>query len=256
MRFAVFTLLAVIYSCSAMAAPDRATYPEQEPNDDCGQGQTVNFGDVIDPGCIDQIADHDWYTFEAYADDWISIATDESDGQPTVDTYITLYAEDCATVLVYDDDSGPGAYSLIIDFVAPYSGIYHLKVQSYGDYYTGCYQCSFDVAPPPPLGACCLPTGACLLVNEYYCFDQYGSEHWIPDGVCNPNPCPQPPLGPCCFRDGTCQILIEIECSESSGIWYGEVAESCDPNPCTTISVPETSGTIETSWGRIRATYR
>ena len=166
MRLAATLLVLLFYIAATSAAADRATYPEQEPNDECGAGQAVNFGDAIDPGCIDELGDHDWYTFEAYADDWISIATDESDGLPAVDTYITLYAEDCVTILTYDDDSGPGAYSLIIDFVAPYTGVYHLKVQSYGDYYIGCYQCSFDVAPPPPLGACCLPNGACTVAKR------------------------------------------------------------------------------------------
>jgi hypothetical protein len=129
---------------------DRDTYGEQEPNDPCGSDQAVACGDVVDPGCIDYVADHDWYAFEVQAGIGITCGTDESVGLPTVDTYIELYADDCVTQLTYDDDGGPGTYSLISDFVAPYTGTYHLLVRSYGDYYTGCYRVFFDCATPPP----------------------------------------------------------------------------------------------------------
>ena len=206
MRHAIYLLVLGLCTNLAAAAPDRTeektctdpdsplgnrdTYAEQEPNDLCGDDQAVNFGDVIDPGCIDYVGDHDWYAFMAYEGDLFAIGTEESIGLPTVDTYVELYADDCITQLAYDDDGGPGSYSLIIDYEAPYTGIYHLMVRSYGDYFTGCYLCYFQVAPPPPLGACCLDDGSCMVVNEYECFGQFGSEIWIPDGECDPNPCP------------------------------------------------------------------
>lgn len=229
MRHAIFLLVLVLCANLAAASPDhtdkepcidpdrpvgnRDTYAEQEPNEPCGNDQVVDLLDVIDPGCIDYIGDHDWYSFMAYGGDLLALGTEESIGLPTVDTYIELYADDCVTQLAYDDDSGPGSYSLIIDYEAPYTGIYHLLVRSYGDYTTGCYSCHFNFAPPPPLGACCLDDGTCMVVDEYVCYGQFGSDLWIPDG-------------------------------------------ECDPNPCPTTSVPETSGSLKTTWGRLKAAYR
>ena len=134
--------------------PGRGTYPEQEPNDSCGNDQAVECRDYVDPCHIDPLGDRDWYVFWVEAgDSFICGTTPASDpGLPTTDTYIELYADDCVTVLAYDDDSGPGAYSLITDFEAPYTGSYHLMVRSYGDYYTGCYMVFFDCGTPmlPP----------------------------------------------------------------------------------------------------------
>jgi len=109
--------------------------------------------DVIDPGCIDYLGDRDWYVFTANAGDEITCGTDfASGGLPGFDSYIEMYADDCTTQLAYDDDSGPGTYSLISGFIAPYTGAYHLMVRAYGDYYTGCYMAFVDcnIPPPPP----------------------------------------------------------------------------------------------------------
>ena len=135
---------------------DRDTYGEQEPNEPCGSDQAVACGDVIDPGCIDVEYDEDWYAFEVQEGIGITCGTDESAGLPTVDTYIELYADDCVTQLTYDDDGGPGLYSLITNFVAPYTGTYHLLVRAYSSY-TGCYMCFIDceVPPPPPENDTC-----------------------------------------------------------------------------------------------------
>jgi len=132
---------------------DRDTYAEQEPNDPCGSDQAILCMDVIDPGCIDYLGDRDWYVFTANAGDEITCGTDfASGGLPGFDSYIELYADDCTTQLAYDDDSGPGTYSLISGFIAPYTGAYHLMVRAYGDYYTGCYMAFVDcnIPPPPP----------------------------------------------------------------------------------------------------------
>ena len=145
---------------------DRDTYPEQEPNDPCGNDQPVNCGDVVEPGCIDSVGDHDWYSFTANAGDNISCGTDESMGLPTVDTYIELYADDCVTQLTYNDDGGPGLYSFISNFTAPYTGTYHLLVRSYGDYYVGCYLCFFECEEGPPPQPC----DTCESAEQEGCF--------------------------------------------------------------------------------------
>lgn len=144
---------------------DRDTYPEQEPNDPCGSDQQIACGDVIDYGCMDYVGDRDWYVFTANAGDEITLGTTEAPGQPTLDTYIELYADDCATQLAYDDDGGPGLYSLISGFVAPYTGEYHFMVRSYGDYYTGCYIAFTECGAPPPPDQC----DTCEMAEQYGC---------------------------------------------------------------------------------------
>jgi hypothetical protein len=205
---------------------DRDTYPEQEPNDPCGNDQAVNCGDVVDPGCIDELGDHDWYVFDATADSTITCGTAESAGQPTVDTYIELYSSDCATRLAFDDDGGPGLYSLISEFVAPYTGTYHLLVRSYGDYYTGCYMVFFECTPPPPTGACCFVDGSCVVTYATECAGA-GGEYQGDDTGCDPNPCE---LGACCSANEMCVEQTRAECEAQAGEFLpGDV---CDPNPC------------------------
>ena len=147
---------------------DRDTYPEVEPNDPCENAQPVACGDVVDPACIDPLADHDWYGFTANAGDFLTVGTDASSdvGLPTVDTWIALYADDCTTQLAYDDDGGPGLYSLISEYVASYTGTYYLYVQSYGDYYTGCYKAFVECGGPPPPQDC----DTCESAEEVPCF--------------------------------------------------------------------------------------
>ena len=136
---------------------DRDTYPEVEPNDTCGvDDQAVACGDVVDPGCVDPVGDQDWYVFSLTAGDELTCGTTfaSDTGLPSVDTYIELYADDCATQLAYDDDSGGSLYSMISGFVAPYTGDYHLLVRSYGNYYSGCYLAYFECGEPPPPPPC------------------------------------------------------------------------------------------------------
>ena len=111
---------------------DRDTYVEVEPNDTCGvDDQAVVCGDIVDPGCVDPVGDQDWYVFSANEGDEITCGTTYASDPnlPSVDTYIELYADDCATQLTYDDDGGGNMYSLISGFVAPYTGDYHLLVR-------------------------------------------------------------------------------------------------------------------------------
>jgi hypothetical protein len=57
----------------------------------------------------------------------------------------------------------------------------------------------------------------------------------------------EPPApGACCFGPN-CVLLFDTECAAQGGVWYGG---PCDPNPCPPVP------TEETSWGRVKATYR
>lgn len=104
-------------------------------NDAC-PGEPYSPGDVYHAAIT--AGDHDWITFSANAGDVITIGTD-ADGTPTADTYLQLYADDCATVLAFDDDGGPGLFSLISNFNAPYTGNYYAHVRGFSTTTTGLY---------------------------------------------------------------------------------------------------------------------
>ncbi len=106
---------------------------------------------------------------------------------------------------------------------------------------------SFTCAAPPPVGACCLSSGACITLTYDDCSLQGGSYYGdlVP---CVPNPCAQP-TGACCFSTGTCQVTGEAGCLQNGGIYYGD-GIPCEPNPCPLVPVDETS------WGRIKSDYR
>jgi hypothetical protein len=127
-----------------------AVVAEQEPNDVC-PGQVIACGDIVQPATIDPNTDFDWYQIEATAGTIITAGTDADGGTPVVDTRLWIYADDCTTELVYNDDGGPGLYSLAT-LVAPYDGVYNIKVDSYSNSYTGGYylftECEAPQEPP------------------------------------------------------------------------------------------------------------
>lgn len=195
MRFvSVLCLMALCVSSLAMADPanvepktwsvvlsgDRAIIPEQEPNDTC-PGQQMACGDVIEPAFLDP-GNFDWYQFNvAVAGTWITIGVDSYQGS-SWDSYLELYSDNCTTMIASDDDSGPGLFSLISNFVAPYAGVYNVKVRGYGTSSTGAYRMyvNCDEPIPPPENDTCdraLPIERCttgslngdvtLAVNDY-----------------------------------------------------------------------------------------
>ncbi|MBM3286725.1 MAG: hypothetical protein FJY88_05160 [Candidatus Eisenbacteria bacterium] len=114
-----------------------------------------------------------------------------------------------------------------------------------GEFYGLGSNCAGVTCPQP--GACCdLATGECFFVLEALCVPPLV---WF-GGPCVPNnPCPSPPPpGACCFTDGTCLVLTEEECTRQGGyLWVpGEdCVDDCPPVP-----------TQNTTWGKIKATYR
>jgi len=153
-------LALVLVASAAMADPNnagmkswtnvrdgaRATYPEAEPNNTC-PGQAVACGDDVNPAFL-TAGEMDWYTFSATAGDLLTLTTYSINGS-SVDTYIELYATDCATQLAYNDDN-PYPWSMIANFAAPYTGVYNLKVRGYSSSVTGDYGVSFRCAGAPP----------------------------------------------------------------------------------------------------------
>jgi len=110
--------------------------------------------------------------------------------------------------------------------------------------------CEPNSCPQPP-GACCFTDGTCRLLTERECTEAGGT--WRGMGTaCEPeNPCPQPPTGACCIgTQGDCRILTQHDCEEAGGRYQGDQS-TCEPvNPC--VITP----TKNTTWGRIKATYR
>lgn len=130
--------------------------PEQEPNDAC-PGQAIACGDVIEPAALDPAGDLDWFSFtvdEVFR--CVTIGTDAYQGSST-DTYLELYDACGGSILADDDDSGPGLFSLISQFIAPYPGTYYVKVRGYSSSTVGAYTlflvCT-DLPLPPPNDRC------------------------------------------------------------------------------------------------------
>ncbi|MFB3908618.1 MAG: PPC domain-containing protein [Candidatus Eisenbacteria bacterium] len=211
------------YDLSGMV---RSVVPEVEPNDECGAGsQAITCGDEVNPAQILPAGEFDWFAFQANAGDGITIGLDASDlCDPDVnDTYIYLYRDDCTTILAQDDDSGPGYYSQITNFSAPYTGTYYVKVRGYSASYEGCYK-MFTTCAPLPTGACCLAGGVCEVMTQGACTTA-GGTYQGNDTVCEPNPCPQPP------PNDLCSGAIELPRCQNGLISATTIAAANDYNP-------------------------
>lgn len=129
-----------------------ATLPEVEPNDDGPTAQAIHCGDVVDPARIASGDDQDVYRFTAQVGQKLTLGTDQGGVAPFVgDTFLFL-ADSLGNFLTYDDESGPGSYSLISNFVAPYSGTYYAIVFGFLASDIGGYQLflqCYTPAPPP-----------------------------------------------------------------------------------------------------------
>lgn len=126
----------------------RSEYPESEPNNTC-PGQSMSCGDVITPAYL-TAGEQDWYRFYANAGDQLTLGTDIVNAGDNTDTYIELYFECGGGMLVGDDDSGPGFYSLISNYIAPSTGYYDLKVRGYNGSSAGPYKFFVNCSTPPP----------------------------------------------------------------------------------------------------------
>jgi hypothetical protein len=148
----IFLIVLGLSASAARASPDgseakpwhvylgdaRSRYPEQEPNDTCGEAQAMIIGDVVTPAFL-QAGEQDWYAWNMFAGDLLICGTDIVNEGDNTDTYIELYAQDCVTLLAFNDDGGPGYYSRIESYGVPYTGVYYLKVRGYGGSTTGPY---------------------------------------------------------------------------------------------------------------------
>lgn len=97
---------------------------------------TVNA--VTEPmGEIDPAGDHDYYTFEAAAGDWLLVATTANamDDNALVDTVITLYDATMTQVAENDDRVPRGDTDSEIIYHVPTTGTYYVMVQEFSDWH-------------------------------------------------------------------------------------------------------------------------
>ena len=151
---------------SAIPGPwSGVTVNEVEANDDYLTANPMAIGDDA-AGSIDNSgADYDFFAFSANAGDVVSLATVDVAGLS--DTTLELYDTDGVTSLVFNDDGGPGLYSLIdYTFTAP--GTYFVAVGSFGTG-TGLYSLQTRTAtanPGSPVVVGSLPSAWTWLGND------------------------------------------------------------------------------------------
>ena len=137
-----------------------ATTGETEPNDDCTMPDAADIFADDTSGAINAGGDEDWFSFSGNAGDCVTLGTASYNGS-TTDTQVYLYdAADCGTPanwLVWDDDDGPGLFSLIDSFELPAAGTYYVRVKHYSASGTGEYllTASSAACPNPPTNDTC-----------------------------------------------------------------------------------------------------
>lgn len=134
-------------------AAQAGTQNESEPGNDTCPGDAYILGDTYIAE-INVGGDEDWISFQCNAGDFITVGTDSGGAVEVGDTIVELYADDCVTFLTSDDDGGPGLYSLISNYAAPYTGTYHARVIGWSSSDTGGYVLIGDCVPPPMPGFC------------------------------------------------------------------------------------------------------
>lgn len=92
-----------------------------------------------------------------------------------------------------------------------------------------------DFIAATPVGACCVPDGACVTVTSNQCVQLGGVYHG--DGaLCTPDPCP-PPIGACCLTSGECTNVTAVQCASLGGTYQGD-GTACTSNLCPVVLTP------------------
>lgn len=123
---------------------------ETEPLNDTCPGEPYSLGDTYHGALtlVDgDIIDEDWLCFPCEEGHLITAETGPDDA-PTADTVIELYDDTCGNLLISDNDSGSGLYSLINGFEAPYTGNYYLKITAFKSTSIGYYQAVITCTEP------------------------------------------------------------------------------------------------------------
>jgi hypothetical protein len=170
-----------------------------------------------------------WYTFTAPATAAFTLSTCGS----FQDTVLALFDAALTGEIACNDDGcdglappGSGFEAVVNGVVLIQGATYLTRVSTYGsDPAGGMYM--VVVTATHPLGACCLPGGACSLSDAARCVADFTE-----GGVCTPSPCPLPP-GACC-RGSICTLAPAQDCS-GPGNSFGGSGTVCNiPGNSTT----------------------
>jgi hypothetical protein len=132
----------------------RSVINEVEPNNTFDVGSGPLAGGDQGTGIILDSTDVDFWVINVNVLGMWSISTDAGPAPALGDSYIHLYGPDGTTQLTTDDDSGPGAYSLI-NYTFTATGTYFVKVRGYSASYTGSYVINVGSPVPPPANDTC-----------------------------------------------------------------------------------------------------
>ncbi len=214
---------------------------ETEPNNVC-PGESFTPGDTFHGELVS--GDEDWVFFNANAGDAITIGTDEDLGLPTVDTVIELWDDTCGAMLTSNDDGGPGLYSLIDGFEAPYTGQYSLKVRGFLPDRVGNYVLLGNVVVPLGPGFCPIGTYKASKINVNAAIPDFSSTD------------PQPPLvTPAIkFNDQPGVIVTDVVIDlDMEHTWAGDLIitleHTSDSGAVTAIDLVQRPGVPETGFG-------
>jgi len=105
-----------------------------EPDNTCGEANWIPTDGSIQTHRFCTAGDHDWVKFNAQTGCEYTIETLNLGSES--DTVITLYDQNCSTLIDEDDDGGSGLASRIV-WTAPSSGIYFVRIRHYSSSRSG-----------------------------------------------------------------------------------------------------------------------
>jgi serine protease AprX len=97
------------------------------------------------------------------------------------------------------------------------------------------------LGPPPPTGACCLPSAPCAVMSAGNCAALNGLYRGDNVTCANAN-CP--PVGACCMGDGTCNVLSQAACTTNGGAYRGDNTACASTNCSGACCLPDGSCSI------------
>jgi hypothetical protein len=307
----VFTkLMVAVLICGLAAtavaketAPEKPPVPYQgptramevEPNDSCDTANPLTLDDAMQAS-ISPVADEDYFAFEATAGLCVIFETFPGEGQVGGDTRMWLYADDCATELEFDDDSGDGLYSRFV-YTFDADGTYYINIDEFGDNgVIDAYVLLARECPPPPTNDDCsgaidlqmqglqeFEVDLCNYVNDYTpappeCTNDYAANG--PDAlykiyltvgetfsVCE-NPCSGFIdlaiwlVSDCDDPENTCLVGDDSgnpECvtwTAEYDGWYYLIVDTYSGCGCVVVTVDQPVDTDSESWSTVKGLYR
>jgi hypothetical protein len=113
------------------AAGPRAIVSEVEPNDSAATATALTAGDS-GTGSIDPAGDIDWWSRAGAAVGDLVLAYVDTENSTNQDSQLNIYNNDGTTLIVFDDDSGPGLSSCAAGSVAQ-AGNVLFRINEYND---------------------------------------------------------------------------------------------------------------------------